>query len=149
MLQIVVPVLFEAVHDRAILNIVQVQSKRANRALLERAPQISTIVLLIARARIGDQLFYNIDKMEESQRICTIAFSRRVFQLVLLIFQIIVSFCKHQLKIPSKSQTTPCSYGADPPIDGKDFINLNNFNQYQIDGKECSIYQLIVHYLAV
>ena len=25
------------------------------------------------------------------------------------------------------SQTTPCTYGADPPIDGRDYINVNNF----------------------
>ena len=34
-----------------------------------------------------------------------------------------------------QSQTTPCSYGADPPVAGRDYINLNNFNGYQIDGK--------------
>ena len=44
----------------------------------------------------------------------------------------------HNHKSPSKSQTTPCTYGANPPVNGKDFINLNNFDQYQIDGKECN-----------
>lgn len=78
-LQIVVQDLFEAEHDRAILNIVQVQSKRVKRALLQRAQQISTNVLPMIRALNGDQLFYNIEKMEESQQICTIAFRRRVF----------------------------------------------------------------------
>ena len=33
------------------------------------------------------------------------------------------------------SQTPPCSYGADPPLAGRDYINLNNFDGYQIDGK--------------
>ena len=65
-LQIVVQDLFEAEHDRAILNIVQVQSKRMKRALWELAQQISTNVLLIIRVPNGDQLFYNIEKMEES-----------------------------------------------------------------------------------
>ena len=83
-LQIVVQDPFEAAHDRAILNIVQVQSKRMKRALWEHAQQINTNVLPIIRARNGDQLFYNIEKMEESQQICTIAFRRRVFQLVFL-----------------------------------------------------------------
>ena len=83
-LQIVVQDLFEAEHDRAILNIVQVQSKRMKRALLERAQQISTNVLPMIRVPNGDQSFYNIEKMEESQQICTIAFRRRGFQLVLL-----------------------------------------------------------------
>ena len=34
-----------------------------------------------------------------------------------------------------KSQTTPCSYGTDPPQDGADYINLNSFASYAIDGK--------------
>ena len=32
-------------------------------------------------------------------------------------------------------QTTPCAINANPQRDGVDFINLNNFAQYQIDGK--------------
>jgi len=49
------------------------------RALSERAQQISTNVLPMIRVPNGDQLFYNIEKMEESQQISTIAFPRRVF----------------------------------------------------------------------
>ena len=45
---------------------------------------------------------------------------------------------EHQFETLCKSQNNPCTYGADPPVAGKDFINLNNFAQYQIDGKECS-----------
>ena len=33
------------------------------------------------------------------------------------------------------SQTTPCTVGADPPIAEEDYLNLNDFAQYQIDGK--------------
>ena len=33
------------------------------------------------------------------------------------------------------SQTTPCAYGADPPIAGRDYVNLNNFDDYAINGK--------------
>ena len=33
------------------------------------------------------------------------------------------------------SQTTPCAYGSDPPVEGRDYINLNNFDGYQMDGK--------------
>ena len=32
-------------------------------------------------------------------------------------------------------QTTPCAINANPQRDGVDFVNLNNFAQYQIDGK--------------
>ena len=32
-------------------------------------------------------------------------------------------------------QTTPCATNANPQRDGVDFVNLNNFAQYQIDGK--------------
>ena len=28
-----------------------------------------------------------------------------------------------------------CTYGADPPVEGADFINLKDFESYQIDGK--------------
>ena len=34
-----------------------------------------------------------------------------------------------------ESQTTPCSFGADPPLAGRDYVNLNNFDGYLIDGK--------------
>ena len=34
-----------------------------------------------------------------------------------------------------KSQNTPCTYGSDPPVVGRDYINLLNFDGYQIDGK--------------
>ena len=33
------------------------------------------------------------------------------------------------------SQTTPCAYGSDPPVEGRDYINLNNFDGYQMNGK--------------
>ena len=28
-----------------------------------------------------------------------------------------------------------CTYGADPPVEGRDFINLMNFESYKIDDK--------------
>ena len=34
-----------------------------------------------------------------------------------------------------KSQNTPCTYGSDPPVVGRDYINLLNFDGYRIDGK--------------
>ena len=78
-LLIVVLVLFEAEHERAILNTVQVYSKKVNRALSERALQISTSALPTLRARNGGQLFYNIKKMAEFLKINTIASGRQSF----------------------------------------------------------------------
>ena len=33
------------------------------------------------------------------------------------------------------SQSTPCTVGADPPRNEQDYVNLNDFDQYAIDGK--------------
>ena len=81
-LLIVVLVLFEAEHERAILNTVQVYSKKVKRALSELALQISTSALPMLRAQNGGHLFYNIKKMVEFLKINTIASGRQSFNSI-------------------------------------------------------------------